>query len=194
MAATFSFLFIDDVYLKTYTPVGKSIDVDQIYPFVGEAQDIYIQDLLGTPLYNELEYKLYSGLTFSQPYFTSYEIELVNLCSKSLAYWSVYLALPHLSIQIRNIGLGRAVSDNTSSGSLEDLRYIRDEMKNLAEFWAQRVVNYLCENSEYFPLYRAASPDIYPQNWVYDSDIYIEEVYKDLTADQLKLLQKYIGK
>ena len=194
MAATFSFLFIDDVYLKTYTPVGKSIDVDQIYPFVGEAQDIYIQDLLGTPLYDDLVYKLYSGLTFSTPFFTQYEIELINLSSKALAYWSVYLALPHLSIAIRNIGLARATSENTQTSNLDDLRYIRGEVKDLAEFWAQRVVNYLCENSQHFTLYRAASKDIYPQNWVYDSDIYIEEVYKDLTADQLKLLQKYIGK
>lgn len=194
MAATFSFLFIDDVYLKSYTPVGKSVDVDQIYPFVGEAQDIYIQDLLGTPLYNELEYRLYSGLTFSTPYFNNFEIDLINMCSKSLAYWSVYLALPHLSIQIRNIGLGRATSENTQTSNLDDLRFIRDEMKNLAEFWSQRVVNFLCENSEQFPLYMAASKDIYPQNWVYDSDIYIEDVYRDLTIDQLKLLQKYIGK
>jgi hypothetical protein len=44
-------LFIDDNYLKQYSPLGKSIDVDEIYPFVSSAQDVYIQDVLGTPLY-----------------------------------------------------------------------------------------------------------------------------------------------
>lgn len=193
MAATFSFLFIDDEYLKTYTPLGKSIDVDQIYPFVREAQDIYTQDLLGTPLYNYLEYKLYSGLTFSTAYFIQQEIDLINIASKALAYWTIYLALPHLAIQIRNIGVARATSDNTTVSTVQELKYIREEMQNLAEFWNQRVVNYLCENSEYFPLYGAASEDMYPQNYQYDSDIYIEDRYKGISLEELKFLKKYLS-
>lgn len=193
MAATFSFLFIDDEYLKTYTPLGKSIDVDQIYPFVREAQDIYTQDLLGTPLYNNLEWRLYSGLTFSTPYFIQQEIDLINIASKALAYWTIYLALPHLAIQIRNIGVARATSDNTTVSTVQELKYIREEMQNLAEFWNQRVVNFLCENSTYFPLYNAASDDMYPQTYQYDSDMYIEDRYKGINLDELKLLKKYLS-
>jgi hypothetical protein len=193
MAATFSFLFIDDEYLKTYTPLGKSIDVDQIYPFIQEAQDIYTQDLLGTPLYNYLEYKLYSGLTFSTAYFIQQEIDLINIASKALAYWTIYLALPHLAIQIRNIGVARATSDNTAVSTVQELKYIREEMQNLAEFWNQRVVNFLCENSTYFPLYGAASDDMYPQTYQYDSDIYIEDRYKGLNLEELKFLKKYLS-
>jgi hypothetical protein len=193
MAATFSFLFIDDEYLKTYTPLGKSIDVDQIYPFIQEAQDIYTQDLLGTPLYNYLEYKLYSGLTFSTAYFIQQEIDLINIASKALAYWTIYLALPHLAIQIRNIGVARATSDNTTVSTVQELKYIREEMQNLAEFWNQRVVNFLCENSTYFPLYGAASDDMYPQTYQYDSDIYIEDRYKGLNLEELKFLKKYLS-
>lgn len=193
MAATFSYLFIDDEYLKTYTPLGKSIDVDLIYPFVQEAQDIYIQDLLGTPLYNYLEYQLYIGTTFSAPYFAQKEIELINIASKALAYWTIYLALPHLAIQIRNIGVARATSENTTVSNIQELRYIREEMQNMAEFWNQRVVNFLCENSTAFPLYGAASDDIYPQTWQYDCDIYIEDRYKDLSLEELKFLKKYLS-
>jgi hypothetical protein len=193
MAATFSYLFIDDQYLKTYTPLGKSIDVDQIYPFVQEAQDIYIQDLLGTPLYNYLEYKLYIGTTFSTPYFIQQEVDLVNIASKALAYWTIYLALPHLAIQIRNIGVARATSDNTTISTVQELKYIREEMQNLAEFWNQRVVNFLCENSTYFPLYGAASDDMYPTNYQYDSDIYIEDRYKGLSLEEIKFLKKYLS-
>jgi hypothetical protein len=193
MAATFSFLFIDDEYLKTYTPLGKSIDVDLIYPFVQEAQNIYTQDLLGTPLFNYLEWKLYIGTTFSTPYFIQQEVDLINIASKALAYWTIYLALPHLAIQIRNIGVARATSDNTTISTVQELKYIREEMQNLAEFWNQRVVNFLCENSEYFPLYNAKSDDMYPTTYQYDSDIYIEDRYKDLTMEELKYLKKYLS-
>lgn len=193
MSATFSYLFIDDEYLKTYTPLGRSIDVNQIYPFVREAQDIYTQDLLGTPLYNYLEWKLYTGLTFSTAYFTQKEIELVNICSKALAYWTVYLAIPHIAIQIRNIGVARATGENTQLTSLSEMKYIREEMMNLAEFWNQRVVNFLCENSTDFPLYNAASDDMYPTTYQYDSDIYIEDRYRDLTLEEIKFLKKYLS-
>ena len=193
MAATFSYLFIDDEYLKYYTPLGKSIDIDQIYPFVETAQNIYTQDLFGTPLYNYLEFKLYSGLTFSVPNFSLKEIELINIASKALAYWTIYLALPHLAIQIRNLGPGRATSENTQISTMEELKYIRQEMQNLGEFWSQRVINFLCENSIDFPLYNAASEDMLPQTYQYDSDIYIEDRFKGISLDELKILKKYLS-
>ena len=58
-------LFIDDNYLKTYSPLGKSIDVDEIYPFVSNAQDVYSQDILGTPLYNDFMTKTSNYITGS---------------------------------------------------------------------------------------------------------------------------------
>jgi hypothetical protein len=193
MSATFSALFIDDQYLKELTPLGKSIDIDMIYPFVQESQDIYTQDLLGTPLYNYLEYKLYIGTTFSTPYFTQKEIDLINICSKALAYWTIYLALPHLAIQIRNIGVARATSENTTVSTVQELKYIRQEMQDLAEFWNQRVINFICENVTFFPLYNAASDDMYPQTYQYDSDIYIEDRYRDLSYEEIKFLKKYLS-
>jgi hypothetical protein len=193
MSATFSALFIDDQYLKELTPLGKSIDIDMIYPFVQESQDIYTQDLLGTPLYNYLEYKLYIGTTFSTPYFTQKEIDLINICSKALAYWTIYLALPHLAIQIRNIGVARATSENTTVSTVQELKYIRQEMQDLAEFWNQRVINFICENVTFFPLYNAASDDLYPQTYQYDSDIYIEDRYRDLSYEEIKFLKKYLS-
>jgi hypothetical protein len=115
------------------------------------------------------------------------------MCSKALAYWTIYLALPHLAIQIRNIGVARATSENTTVSTVQELKYIREEMQNLGEFYNQRVVNYLCEYSEFFPLYNAASKDMYPTNYQYDSDIYIEDRYRDLTMDELKFLKKYLS-
>lgn len=183
-------LIIDDVYLKDYTPLGKSVDVDEITPFIDEAQDIYIQDLLGTPLYNDLVNKLYSGITYS-----TIELSLVELCSKSLAYWTIYMALPSLAIRIRNVGVARAQAEGTQTSTFEEMKYIREEMKNMAEFWATRVVNFICAPGHMvqFPLYNAVSPDMYPSTIQYDSDIYIEDRYKDITSEELRFLRKYLS-
>jgi hypothetical protein len=188
MAATFSALFIDDQYLKDYTPLGKSVDINEIYPFVEEAQNVYIQDVLGTPLYIDLEYKLYTGVTYS-----NIERQLVDICSKGLAYWTVYMALPHLAIKIRNLGVARPTATDAQVSTIDEMKYVREEMKNLGEFWNTRVVNFLCENSTLFPLYQAASDDMYPNTRQYDSDIYLEETFRDLTLEEIRYLKKYLS-
>lgn len=188
MAATFSALFIDDQYLTTYTPLGKSIDIAEIYPFVEEAQNVYIQDVLGTPLYLDLEYKLYTGVTYS-----NIERQLVDICSKALAYWTVYMALPHLAIKIRNLGVARPTATDAQVSTIDEMKYVREEMKNLGEFWNTRAVNFLCENSNLFPLYQAASDDMYPNTRQYDSDIYLEETMRDLTLEEIRFLKKYLS-
>jgi hypothetical protein len=185
MAATFSALMIDDTYLKDNSPLGKSIDVDEIYPFVEQAQDIHIQDVMGTPLYNELSWVIYSSGTFS-----AIQLDAVNIASKALCYWSVYMALPHLYLRIRNAGVVKANSEDTVNSDLTEMKYLKEEMSNLAEFWNQRLINFLCDNSSSFPLYNAASDDIYPSTKAYDSDIYLEDTP---TYDELRFLKKYLG-
>lgn len=182
MSLTFSALFIDDVYLKDNSPVGKSVDSEEVYPFVEQAQDIYIQDVMGTPLYTDLAYKLYTGVTFS-----SEELDVVNIASKSLVYWSVYLALPHLYLKIRNAGVVKQQSQYTENTSLTELKYLREEMSNLGEFWNQRLKVYLCNNHKKFPLYNKISNDMNPSSIQYDSDIYIS----DDTLRELNFLKKY---
>jgi hypothetical protein len=181
-------LFIDDEYLRDYTPLGKSIDIEEIYPYVSDAQDVYTQDVLGTPLYNDLVDKLYLGITYS-----SIEMQLVDLCSKSLSYWTIYMALPTIAIKIRNIGVARTQGENTQQSTMEELKYLRQEMKDLGEFFNTRIVNFLCDNSTQFPLYNAASPDMYPSIRQYDSDIYLEDGYKDLSYEELRFLKKYLS-
>lgn len=181
-------LFIDDEYLKVYSPLGKSIDIDEVFPFVLNAQTVYIQDILGTPLYGDLVNKLYNGVTYS-----TIEMQLVDLCSRALVYWTCYTALPHLMIKMRNAGVVKQQSENTQNADLSEMKYIRQEMKDLGEFFNTRVVNFLCDNSNQFPLYNAVSKDMYPSIKQYDSDIYLEDGPKDLTWEELRFLKKYLS-
>lgn len=181
-------LFIDDEYLKQYSPLGRSIDVDELYSFVLNAQNVYTQDVLGTPLYNDLVNKIETGVTFS-----TVEWQLVDLCSRALVYWTVYMALPHIMLKMRNAGVVKNQSENTQNADLNELKYLREEMKNLGEFYNTRVVNFLCDKSTQFPLYNAVSKDMYPSIKQYDSDMYIEDGLSDLTFEELRFLKKYLS-
>lgn len=165
--------------------MGKTIDVEEIYPFVENAQDIYTQELLGSALYNDLCYKIYTNVTLSPE-----ENELVDMCSKSLVYWTVYLALPHLYLRIRNSGVVKTQSGYTINTDLNELKYLKEEMSNLAEFWSQRTINYLCKNHSKFTLYNK-SDDIQPTDTQYDSDIYIGDVSESI-REEIKYIKKYL--
>lgn len=178
-------LFIDDKFLKDYAIPGKSLDVDEIYPFVYNAQIIYTQRVLTTPLYNSLVDKIESGATFS-----TIEWQLVDLVSIALAYWTTYLALPHCLIRLRNGGVSKSEGEYVKSAELSEMKYIREEMKNLAEFWDQRALDFLCANSASFPLYKTYTDgDITPAHTGYDCDLYLD----NLSYDEIKFLKKYLN-
>lgn len=186
-------LLIDDQYLKDYSPLGKSIDVDEIYPFVANAQSVYTQDVLGTPLYKDILTKTDNYIAGTGVTFSSYEWELVELLSKSLVHWTTYMSIPSLYVRLRNSGVVKPQVDGTQNADLAEMKYIRGEQKDLGEFWNTRIVNYLCNNSIHFPLYNAVSNDMYPSIKQYDSDIYIEDTISDLTFEELRFLKKYLS-
>ena len=189
MAATFSAVLIDTEYLTDLTPMGANIDPLQIAPFIEEAQDVYIQDILGTAFYNDICYKIYSGYTQSS--WTTDEYVVVELSSKILAYYTVYMALPHLAIKIRNVGVARTQGDNIIQSTMEEMRYLREEVKNLAEFYAQRLINHLCTYASKYPLYVNPGKDVPPTSGQYDSDIYLDNGVYGLTDAERKFLQQY---
>ena len=187
MAATFSAMFIDDTYIKQNTPLGKSIDVDEVSNWIEEAQNVYTQELLGTPLYEDLMLKLASNVDYS-----AIEWQLVDLFSKALAYWTVYMALPFITTQIRNTGVATPKSDYTESTESK-MKYLREELKNMGEFWNTRTATFLCNNSNLFPLYNATSEDMYASVQQYDCDLYLDDRYCDLSLEELKFLKKYLS-
>ena len=53
-----SVLFISEARLKKLTAVHENVEPQEISPFVQQAQDIYIQEILGTKFYQALQDKI----------------------------------------------------------------------------------------------------------------------------------------
>jgi hypothetical protein len=51
-------LFISEARLKRLTAVHDNVEPQELTPFVVQAQDIYIQEILGTYFYNTLKDKI----------------------------------------------------------------------------------------------------------------------------------------
>lgn len=164
--------FVTENYLKGFTPISKNIDIEEVTPFLEEVELIDVRELVGKPLYDDLKEK-YINQTLDNN-----EIELVNLLKRGISYKSASQALPFLNTKITSKGVQKLRGDYSEAGSMEEMKYLRRELENKAEYFFERVVEYLCKNSKYFPLYNTADDIegiISTSESRYDSDIYLDE-------------------
>jgi hypothetical protein len=156
--------FISELYLREHTPLNQNIDTKDIMPNIPLAQDMYIQPILGSQFYNSLL------ISYSAQTLNSNEEYLVSLIKPCLAYYSAYETVPYLNYQLKNKGMQRQFGDNSADVDMASMNFLRNSLKNRAEFYAERIQNYLMFNGNLFPNYvtQATNQDILPDSTAYD--------------------------
>jgi hypothetical protein len=125
--------------LKERTAVHSNIDDKLLYPEIKAAQDLFIHPKLGTALYN----KLVSDITSSGTTTGTYKTLLDDYIIDTL-YNYVLSALPiALPYQFWNKGVLRKQGDNTELPTMSELVDISNFYKDRAEWYCERMVNYL---------------------------------------------------
>ena len=167
-------LFISENYIKQNTTFSDNVDVKLLLSNVAPAQDFYIQDILGTNLYLDLQTK-YSGQTLS-----NIEEQLVDIIKLALVYRAAEMSLPFMNLQVRNKGIVQLNSENAVQSDISGMKYLRHELKDRSEFYEERIIKFLENNKTSFPLYEDdTNTDIHPASKnPYDSDLYLDEYYK----------------
>lgn len=156
-------LFTSEAYIKKFTPIGDLVEWSDIEPTVHLSQDSYIQDILGTNFYNYIQ-GVYSAQTLN-----TNEIALMNLIKPALAHRVAEQVAPFINYQIKNKGIMTQSGDYAEAVDLDNLKYVRNELKNRAEFYSKRLSNYLSENKELFPQYTTDnSTDMSPKKGGYN--------------------------
>lgn len=161
---------ISESYLKGLTPISSSIDVTMLTPHIESSQIIWQREILGRILYDDIITK------FDAQTLSADEIELVGYMKPAIAYRTVYEALPFLSIQLKAKGAVKLRGEFEDQASLADVKYLRDNFEKKAQYYEERVVEYLCLNGQKFPLYGQSdlSTGVNPiNNNAFDSDIYL---------------------
>ncbi len=93
-------LLITDTDLKKYTATNGSVDVDKFVQFIKIAQDIHIQNYLGTKLLEKIEADIIAG-TLAGNY-----LSLVTTYVKPmLIHWAMVEYLPFAAYTIANKGV-----------------------------------------------------------------------------------------
>ena len=147
-------LYISSTRIKKDTALGGSVDDNLIMPYILLAQDMYILPILGTDLDAKLKSEIQAG-TLAGDYKTLVE----DYLQKALVQFAFAELLPFLRLRmVNNAAVVMGATDQSSSASYDELRPLMDRAKDAAEFYRQRMIDYLTDKgSSAFPEYASNS-------------------------------------
>ncbi len=169
-------LFINMEYLKSRSTIEPNVDYDKIRPHILKVQELYLQQRLGSDFYNHLQSAVVAGSLNAD------EEELINDYIKPMvAEYTQYEALPFLNFKLTNKAVSKQNSDNSTSSDTDEIKYLRNILKNNAEFYDKRLYEFLRIYRDKFVIWRDWNPDenLKKRKNVYMSGVYINKDRRD---------------
>jgi len=145
-------LFITTSDIAKFTALNGNVDVDKYTQFIKIAQDVHLQNYLGTDLFNKINDDIVAS-TLASPYTTL----VTNYIKNVLIHWAMVEYLPFAAYTIANKGVYKHLSENAQSVEKNEVDFLVEKERDIAEHYTQRLIDYLCNNSSDFPEYNTNS-------------------------------------
>ena len=148
-------LFISETKLRQFTDMNNNVSSELIKNAIREAQDIQIQRITGTALYDAL----IAGIKASS--LTAAETTLLNdYIADAEVYWAYYYAMDAIYLRPRNNGLTRP-NGGENSADVDLLYYDRKRttIRKKAEWYSELLAQYLKTEADQFPEYDTETLD-----------------------------------
>lgn len=143
---------ISEQRLKDYTPINENVDTSELRFSIQMAQNIFVQESLGTNLFNHM-LTLISGGTISSPGNINYKTLLDDFIAPMLTQYSFYLALDNFFVKFVNVGLQSFRSEQSNPIGLKEFQYMKNNAKNQAEFLDNLLRRHLVFRNNLYPEY-----------------------------------------
>lgn len=145
-------LFMTVKDLKDRSIIDGNTDADKLIHYIEVAQDIYIHQYLGTSLYDKIQ-DLILNNTIDDAANSDYKY-LRDTYLKPCLLWFTHIEyLPESMFTVNNGGLSRHRGENEDVIGYDEVDRLISKAQARADFYTQRLVEYLCENSNLFPEY-----------------------------------------
>jgi len=142
-------LYISSTRLKKDSAIGGSVSDDLIMPYILLAQDMSILPILGTDLDAKLKSDI-QGSSLTGAYKTLVETYI----QPALVQFAFVSLVPYLRLRfVNNAVVVMGATDQSASATYDDLKPVMDTATDAAEFYRQRCIDYLRNNSSSFPEY-----------------------------------------
>lgn len=144
--------------LVRFTSVNGNVDTDKFIQYIKIAQDIHIQNYLGTELLNKIKADIIAN-DLSGNYLTLVETYIKPM----LIHWAMVEYLPFAAYTIANKGVYKHSSENAENVAKDEVDFLLEKERKIAQHYTQRFIDYMSFNQQLFPEYNDNSNgDMYP--------------------------------
>ena len=151
-------LFITREDLVRNSIIDGNVDYDKIIQFVKVAQEIDVQNILGTDLYNRISADIIAG-TLANDYLSL----VTDFVQPTLIWFAQMNYIPFSAYTIAKGGVYKHQAENSQSVDKNEVDYLVGKAREYANYYSTRLVDYLCFNSSLFPEYTSnTNNDINP--------------------------------
>jgi len=165
--------FIDSDYIFKYTIIENNVDADLVTKFIWKAQDLNIQSCLGQNLYTKLKTDC--------PNFTGdYLTLMTDFIQPALAEWVVYHIMPFINFKLTNKAVSQKSSTNSQPAETSDIIWFRQQVRENAEFYTERIKDYIKTYPTKYPEYFVFKSvfEVHPSRSNYFGGVYTSKVRK----------------
>jgi len=149
-----SVLLVTNEDIFKYTSLNGNVDVDKVTPFVKVAQDIEIQEVLGTQLFQ----KILTDVRLST-LAGNYSTLVLTYVQPTLIHYAMADFLQFHGYEISNAGIIRNNPENTQLPDKNEIDTLVKRQRGIAETYRKRLVSYLTYYPQLFPEYTANQND-----------------------------------
>lgn len=155
-------IFITANDLKRYSVLNGNVDNDKFMQFIEIAQDIHIQNFLGTDLYEKFQDLILQN-TINDNANLKYKNLLNDYVKAMTIHWALVEFMPRAAYTIANGGVYKHTSETSESVNKNEVDFLTEKQRNTAQHYTKRFIDFMCFNSANFPEYNSNSDgDMYP--------------------------------
>jgi hypothetical protein len=148
----YNVLLISEQKLKSQAPIDPNVDSDELRYSIQQGQSIFIQETLGTNLYEQILNQVEDG-SISLSANTNNKQLLDNFIQPTLVAYSYYILLDNMFVKMVNVGLQQFRSEQSNPIGIKEFQYLKDSAKDRAQFLDNLMRRHLVFNNFLYPLY-----------------------------------------
>ena len=148
----YNVLLISEQELKNNTPITENVDTSELRFGIQQSQTIFLQETLGTNLYEFILDLVETGDIDTAPYIRYKEL-IRNFIRPMLISYSYYICLDNFYIKFVNVGLQQFRSEQSNPIDLKTLQYLKNNARDNAQFNDNLLRRHLVFNNQWYPQY-----------------------------------------
>lgn len=164
-------LYFNQTYFYENTSVDENTNWKQLRPIIWDCQNIYIQDIIGSALFDEVNGQIVADTLTALN--TTLVDDYIAPCLRNYVMMEAQVTMLY---KFRQRSVSKDRSDYSNPVDFKEHRYIKDQYQIKAEKYAVKIQDYLIANLTDYPLYNT---------WVNTDDV--------IAQKQGKRVSLYLG-